>query len=211
MLPQLGVVIEQAVWLGPHSVRVSFESSHTDYFHQAYVGRRLSAVSGSPADRSLIVQLDPSHATPPPLQIVAVPAHLRSVHHGAKLPDRPYNLHSLNWSAAGFPADTARFDVAGSDTEGGAPNASNVIGSTEWFSGLDDYSLELPALASSGDWKFGVTAYDDAQPNGNASDLVEHTIEASVYPPDLEHSSGDRFGLAISQAVATISFSHRVA
>jgi hypothetical protein len=207
----LGTVITSAVWLGPHAVRVTFASSHTGH-HQIYVGRRLGAVSASTADRSLTVQIDPG-ATPPPLQVVAVEATELATDFGSSLPNRPYNLHRVHWSAAGIEADTNRFRITGATAIDTDP--TEFLGAVQYTASVDDYSFETPALAASGDWRFGITPYDStcgdyADDKGNAGTEALATVTAEVYPPDVElQSDRQRFAMSATGGTLTVDFDYQ--
>ncbi len=211
---ELGTVIESVQWAGAHEIAVRFASRHTDRWHQLYIGRRLAGWTTFTADRVVRGQYQAGF-TQPPLFVVAVDAANLSIDHGDKLPRRPWNLHRLNWTAAGMPADTDRFVVTAADSPGVAPSSSNRLGAVPYVAGRTGYSFDTPAIESCGDWQFGITPFDNrCGPNalhkGNEGTQAIATVNATVYPPDIEpQSDGHRFGIVTGGGEAAISFEYR--
>ena len=207
----LGTVITSAVWLGPHALEVVFSSGWSGR-HQIYVGRHLAGVSQAAADRSFVVQIPPGD-TPPPIQVIAVEDSETATDYGSSLPDRPYNLHRVNWSAAGIEADTDRFRITGAtaiDT-----NPTEFLGAVQYTVGVNLYDFETPALAASGSWRFGITPYDSAcgdyaDDKGNAGTQALATITAEVYPPDVAlQSDRSRFATSATGGTLTVDFDYQ--
>lgn len=207
---QLGTVITSARYVGPHALEVRFESSWTGH-HQLYIGRRLASGTVATGDRVLRGQVDPGN-TPPPIQVVAVEDSEVGIDHGSKLPDRPYNLHTISWDATGIEADTDRFRVTGATAIDTNPTA--FLGAVQYVAGVTAYSFETPALDASGNWRFGVTPYDSAcgpyaDDQGNAGTEALATVTAEVYPPDVAiQSDRQRFAVSAAGGMLTVDFDY---
>jgi len=207
----LGTVITSAVKLGPHAIEVTFNSYWSGH-HQLYIGRRLANTSTLKADRSLIAQIDPGD-TPAPIQVVGVEDSELATEFGSSLPKRPYNLHRLNWSAAGIESDTDRFRITGATAIDTDP--TEFLAAVNYTSGVDDYEFETPALAASGSWRFGITPFDSScgdysDTKGNAGTEALATVTADVYPPDVElQSDRQRFALSATGGTLTVDFDYQ--
>ena len=209
-----GNVVDSVHWLGPHEIQVRFSSSNVGAFHQLYIGRRLAGRTGFAADRVIRGQYQ-SGVTQPPLFVVSVDAANLSIDHGSKLPRRPWNLHRLNWTGVGMPADTDRFVITAANNPDEAPLAANRLGAVPYVAGKAAYEFKTPARPCSGDWQFGVTPFDntcgpDSLHQGNAGTEAIATVRATVYPPDVAYQSdGHRFGVSINGGNATVTFDYR--
>jgi hypothetical protein len=206
----LGTVITAASWLGPHEIQVTFATSHSGH-HQLYVGRRLAGQTTYVTERTIRAQVEPS-VTPSPLQVLAVEATEVATDFGTSLPDRPYNLHTINWDATGIEADTSRFLI----TRATAIDTDPTIfdGAKPYVSGITDYSYDTPPIEASGNWRFGITPYDtacgdDHDTRGNAGTQALATVVAEVYPPDVAlQSDRQRFNTTASEGNLTVSFEY---
>jgi hypothetical protein len=207
----LGTVITSAVKLGPHAIEITFASSWSGH-HQLYLGRRLANSSSLKADRVLTAQIDPGD-TPPPIQVIAVTDTELDTEFGSSLPTRPYNLHTLNWSAAGIEADTDRFRITTAtaiDT-----NPTEFLAAVEYTVGINLYDFETPAIAASGSWRFGITPFDSScgdysDEKGNEGTEALATITADVYPPDIApQSDRQRFALSATGGTLTVDFDYQ--
>lgn len=207
----LGTVITSAVKLGPHAIEITFSSGWTGH-HQLYIGRRLANVTVAKADRKLTAQIDPGD-TPAPIQVIAVEDSETATEFGSSLPTRPYNLHRLNWSAAGIEADTDRFRITGATAIDTDP--TEFLAAVQYTVGVNLYQYETPALAASGAWRFGITPYDStcgdySDAKGNAGTEALATVTAEVYPPDLElQSDRQRFALSATGGTLTVDFDYQ--
>lgn len=212
MSKYLGARITNVELASLTEIRVTFESAH-DMIHQIYIGRTLAGVTNAATDRQITIQYF-AEVTPSPLQMMALTTgEGYTTDNGALLPNRPYNLHTAEWTSSGSAADTDRFVITGPATEGGAPIATNILGAVP-YTGDGSYDFDLPALESSGSWQFGITGYDDACGDdllnqGNAGTVGTLTIDADVYPPDVvEQSDGNRFGVTVAAGTATVEVTH---
>jgi hypothetical protein len=208
---QLGTVITSAVKLGPHAIEITFASSWAGH-HQLYIGRRRADSSTFKADRTLTAQVD-NGETPAPIQVIAVEDTEVATDFGSSLPVRPYNLHRLNWSAAGIEADTDRFRITTATAIDTDP--TEFLAAVDYTAGVDLYEYETPALAASGSWRFGITPFDSScgeysDSKGNEGTEALATITADVYPPDIDlQSDRQRFALSATGGTLTVDFDYQ--
>jgi len=207
-----GTSIIAAGWRGPHELGVQFASSHSGALHQLYAGRTLIGVTGRASERVVSGQLRPE-ITPCPLSVVAVSPALRFTDHGQLLARRPWNRHRLTWTAPGL-TDCDRFVITGADDIETDPDDANWLGSVPYHGTAAAYTFETPAVARSGEWRFGVTPYDtacgpDALNPGNAGTETVGAVLAQVAPPDVAFVDGRRFAVAVAAGTAAITISYR--
>ena len=202
-----GHTIIKAGWAGPQAVYVDFRTSHTgDWLWQLYANRRLVGATQVPSVRRCIGQLrsDGAHA---PLTLIRVDADNVLTDYGPQLPRQPWNQFTLAWMAAGYPADANHFQITGAVVAGGAVEPTNEIALVP-FVGDGPYSFRLPPIGAAGLWPFALTPRDDAEPAGNAGNVLEVTINALV-PPDVRFDAdGNRFTLSAVDGCVTASFSY---
>lgn len=184
MTASLGMFhISTIEWSGRHALTVEVESPLTERYWQMYAGRRLVGISTYLGQKRVVGQVIPTHCTTP-ITIVMVDNVDRFRDFGNSLPDRPWNRFRFRWSATSFPADSRWFAISASPAAGAEVDYSTFLARVAYV-GDGAYAFDLPAVNECGQWKYGLTPFDDAVPNGNAGTPAELAVGALVYPPDI--------------------------
>jgi hypothetical protein len=204
-----GTVITELAWTGLNALQVSFavSTAWADKRFQVYVGKRLAGTTLTADQRSLIVDV-PYTSRAIPLSLVVVDPADSSTDFSSLFEWKPWNIYCISFTAPDpLPADIDRYEVVMSTEAGGAYDTSNVVRVIPHTAGRTIYSVELPDIASSGDWEVAVIPRDNAKPSGNAGTAAETTIPAVVYPADLTlDTSGRRFTATVESGTLTATF-----
>lgn len=200
-----GTRLTGAKWVGTHALSVRFESSHIGLIHQLYAGRTLIGVAASTTARVIVGQLVQTD-WPQRLHVIAVSGELRNVDHGHLLPVRPYNRASITIDSTAITPDARRVVVTAGTTPGGAVDPANRVASSV-LEGDGEYVLLTDVLPGSGEWNLAVTAYDRAEPDGNAGTPLTLSLRVESHPPDfMLNDDGRRLrDFAIADQTLTVS------